>query len=99
MPLLRHFGSSDGSAYSADFGDFLQTAYKSCTHTGLAQVPVAGYDLSFVITSQHVQEYNRAGLVDACCNFLQESIAATEMKLLVSARGRAVASSFLGSLR
>ena len=64
----------------------------------MRRVPVAGYDLSFVITAQHCWEFPRAALIDFICSFIQYSVSATEMKMLVSSRGRAVATSYLQAI-
>ena len=62
------------------------------------RVPVAGYDLSFVITAQHCWEYSKDSLIDFMCCFIEQSVSATDLKMLVSSRGRAVATSYLRKL-
>lgn len=64
----------------------------------MRRVPVAGYDLSFVVTAQHCWEFSRGALIDFICSFIQYSVQATEMKMLVSSRGRAVAANYLQAI-
>lgn len=64
----------------------------------MRRVPVAGYDLSFVITAQHCWEFSKDSLIDFICSFIQYSVSATEMKMLVSSRGRSVAANYIQAI-
>ncbi|KAK9816952.1 hypothetical protein WJX72_007348 [[Myrmecia] bisecta] len=65
----------------------------------LRRVPTEGYDISFLIMASHVQQYRKQALVDFICQFIQDMSAdINELKLLVSARGRAVAVEYLRTL-
>lgn len=62
----------------------------------LRRVPVAGYDISFLITHVHVEEMLKAKLVDFVVVFMEEiDREVSELKLAVSSRGRVVATDFL----
>ncbi|GIL77895.1 hypothetical protein Vretifemale_7358, partial [Volvox reticuliferus] len=65
----------------------------------LRRVPVEGYDISFLITDQHLLAYGRQRLLDFVVAFIEEMDAEiSSMKLAVNSRGRAVATEFLRSL-
>ncbi|GIL50077.1 hypothetical protein Vafri_6395 [Volvox africanus] len=65
----------------------------------LRRVPVEGYDVSFLITDQHLLMYGRQRLLDFVVAFIEEMDAEiSSMKLAVNSRGRAVATEFLRSL-
>ncbi|GFR42206.1 hypothetical protein Agub_g3097 [Astrephomene gubernaculifera] len=65
----------------------------------LRRAPVDGYDVSFLITDQHLLTYGRQRLLDFVVAFIEEmDVEISSMKLAVSSRGRAVATEFLRSL-
>lgn len=64
----------------------------------LRRVPVPGYDLSFVITARHCCLYTKSSLIDFIISFVHESTSANQLKMMVSSRGRAVASEYLKAL-
>ncbi len=62
----------------------------------LRRVPVAGYDISFLITHVHVEEMYKHKLVDFIIAFMEEiDKEVSELKLAVNTRGRVVATDFL----
>ena len=63
----------------------------------LRRKPIAGYDLSLVITASHCQIYGRQQLVDFITEFLDNIFSAYGLKMLVTSRGRAVATEYLQS--
>ena len=66
----------------------------------LRRVPVEGYDVSFLITNFHCQQYVKHKLISFICHFIQDINAEIhELKLLVNTRGRAVAADYLQMLR
>ena len=64
----------------------------------LRRVPVPGYDVSFLVTHEHVEDMLKPKLVDFIVQ-LREDVAReiSEQKLSVSSRGRVVAADFLKS--
>ena len=64
----------------------------------LRRVPVAGYDLSFVITVRHCWEFSKESLIGFICSFIQQSTSVTQLKLSVSSRGRAIGADYLSNL-
>ncbi|KXZ52128.1 ARPC4 protein [Gonium pectorale] len=65
----------------------------------LRRVPLEGYDVSFLITDQHLLTYGRQRLLDFVVSFIEELDAEiSSMKLAVNSRGRAVATEFLRCL-
>ena len=64
----------------------------------LRRKPILGYDLSLIVTARHCQTYGRQQLVDFICHFMEDIVSAYGLKMLVSSRGRAVASEYLLSL-
>ena len=62
----------------------------------LRRVPLAGYDISFLITHAHCEDMLKARLVDFIVSFMEEiDREVSELKLSVNARGREVATSYL----
>ena len=62
----------------------------------LRRVPLQGYDISFLITDLHCQQYNKQKLIGFICQFMQDINAEIhELKLLVNTRGRAVAVDYM----
>lgn len=61
----------------------------------LRRKPVAGYDLSLVITARHCLHYGRQALVGFICRFLEDIVSGYGLKMLVTSRGRAVAAEYL----
>ncbi|KAK9822204.1 hypothetical protein WJX81_004183 [Elliptochloris bilobata] len=64
----------------------------------LRRSPVAGYDISFLISAQHCQHFEEGPLVDFLASFLEDTCGTSEVKLAVSSRGRAVAGEYLRAL-
>ncbi|KAG2492668.1 hypothetical protein HYH03_009083 [Edaphochlamys debaryana] len=65
----------------------------------LRRVPVEGYDVSFLITDQHLLKYGRQRLLDFVVAFIEElDQEISSMKLAVNSRGRAVATEFLRAM-
>ena len=65
----------------------------------LRRIPLEGYDISFLITDSHCQEYNKQKLIDFIGRFMEDINAEIhELKLLVNTRGRAVAADYLKML-
>ena len=65
----------------------------------LRRVPLEGYDISFLITDFHCQEYNMQKLIDFIGRFMEDINAEIhELKLLVNTRGRAVAADYMKML-
>ena len=63
----------------------------------LRRKPIAGYDISFLVTNFHTELYFKHKLVDFIITFMEEvDKEISEMKLAVNARARIVASEFLG---
>ncbi|EFJ52812.1 actin-related protein ArpC4 [Volvox carteri f. nagariensis] len=63
------------------------------------RVPVEGYDVSFLITDQHLRVYGKQRLLDFMVAFIEEmDVETSSMKLAVNSRGRAVATEALRSL-
>ncbi|RKO98104.1 hypothetical protein CXG81DRAFT_29087 [Caulochytrium protostelioides] len=62
----------------------------------LRRKPVAGYDLSFLITNFHTEQMYKHKLVDFIIQFMEEvDKEISEMKLSLNARARIVAESYL----
>lgn len=65
----------------------------------LRRVAVRDYDVSFLVTNFHCQQYNKQKLIAFICHFVEDINAEiTELKLLVNTRGRAVATDYLKTL-
>lgn len=65
----------------------------------LRRVPVKDYDVSFLVTNFHCQQYNKQKLIEFICHFVEDINAEIhELKLLVNTRGRAVAAEYLKAL-
>ena len=65
----------------------------------LRRVPIQDYDVSFLVTNFHCQQYNKQKLIEFICHFVEDINAEIhEMKLLVNTRGRAVAAEYLKTL-
>lgn len=64
----------------------------------LRRVPVPGYDLSFVITARHCWEFSKESLIGFICSFIQQSVSANSLKMMISSRGRAIATDYLRGL-
>ena len=65
----------------------------------LRRVPVPGYDVSFLVTHEHVEDMRKPKLVDFIVRLLEDvDREMSEQKLSVSSRGRVVAADFLKSL-
>ena len=67
-------------------------------HGILRRVPVAGYDLSFVITARHCWEFSKESLIGFICSFIQQSTSANQLKMSVSSKGRAIAADYMKNL-
>ena len=64
----------------------------------LRRVPVPGYDVSFLVTHEHVEDMLKPKLVDFIVQLLEDvDREMSEQKLSVSSRGRVVAADFLKS--
>ena len=64
----------------------------------LRRVPVPGYDVSFLVTHEHVEDMRKPKLVDFIVRLLEDvDREMSEQKLSVSSRGRVVAADFLKS--
>ena len=63
----------------------------------LRREPIPGYDLSLILTVSHCESFSRPQLLDFICQFMQGIVSAHGMKMLVTSRGRAVASEYLQS--
>ena len=64
----------------------------------LRRVPVPGYDVSFLVTHEHVEDMLKPKLVDFIVQLLEDvDREISEQKLSVSSRGRVVAADFLKS--
>lgn len=62
----------------------------------LRRKPIAGYDISFLITATHTQDMYKHKLVDFLIHFMQEiDKEISDMKLSLNARGRISAEEFL----
>ena len=62
----------------------------------LRRKPVDGYDVSFLVTHDHVEDMLAAKLVDFIVQFMEDiDREISEQKLSVSSRGRVVAADFL----
>lgn len=62
----------------------------------LRRVPVAGYDISFLITNFHLEEMKRDKIIDFIMEFMKDvNSEVSHMKLSVNARARVVAHCFL----
>lgn len=65
----------------------------------LRRKPIAGYDLSFLVTNEHVESSCPSKLVDFIVSFLEEvDKEISQMKIGVNARARLIAESFLREL-
>lgn len=66
----------------------------------LRRKPIAGYDISFLITNTHTASMLKHKLVDFVIQFMEEvDKEISEMKLSLNARARIVAESYLGAVR
>lgn len=66
----------------------------------LRRKPIAGYDISFLITNAHSETMLKHKLVDFIIQFMEEvDKEISEMKLSLNARARIVAESYLGVVR
>jgi len=64
----------------------------------LRRKPVEGYDLSFLVVSDHLETMLRHKLIDFIINFMQEiDKEVKDMKMGVNARARTVAKEYLAS--
>ncbi|GMM38705.1 Arc19 protein [Saccharomycopsis crataegensis] len=62
----------------------------------LRRAPIAGYDLSFLITNLHTDQLMKAKLVDFIIEFMEDvDKEISEMKLFLNARARFVAEAYL----
>lgn len=62
----------------------------------LRRKPVAGYDISFLVTNFHTELYYKHKLVDFIITFMEDvDKEVSDMKLAVNARARIVATEFL----
>ncbi len=62
----------------------------------LRRVPTKEYDISFLITNFHCQQYNKQKLIEFICQFVEDiNSEIHELKLLVNTRGRAVAADYM----
>ena len=58
-----------------------------------------GYDISFMLTNFHCDQYQIDKLIDFVCHFVEDiNTEVADLKLLVNTRGRAVAAEFLRTL-
>eukprot|EP00897_Mesotaenium_endlicherianum_P008118 jgi/Mesen1/7334/ME000377S06552 len=65
----------------------------------LRRKPVAGYDISFLITHTHCEEMHKHKLIDFIVAFMEDiDKEISELKLSVNTRGRLVATEFLKQL-
>ena len=65
----------------------------------LRRVPIEGFDISFLITNFHCQQYNTQKLIAFIGQFVEDINAEIhELKLLVNTRGRAVAADYIKML-
>ncbi|GAO49141.1 ARP2/3 complex 20 kDa subunit [Saitoella complicata NRRL Y-17804] len=65
----------------------------------LRRKPVAGYDISFLVTNFHSEAMLKHKLVDFIIQFMEEVDAEiSEMKLFLNGRARFVAESYLGAI-
>ena len=60
----------------------------------LRRVPVVGHDLSFLITAEHLQVFDRARLINFVCKCIEQLSGATELKRVALARGRYISNDF-----
>ena len=56
----------------------------------LRRVPVSGHDLSFLITAEHLQAFDRARLISFVCSCIEELSGATDLKRVALSRGRSL---------
>ena len=62
----------------------------------LRRKPIAGYDISFLFTFSHLEDYKREELISFVIDFMEGIDAEiSEMKINVNARARSVASQFM----
>lgn len=65
----------------------------------LRRIPVDGYDISFLITAEHTQVFDKSLLIDFICNFYEQVDAEiSEIKLSLNSRSRAFATDYLKRL-
>ncbi len=65
----------------------------------IRRVPIKGYDISFLITSRHCEQYDWRALVDIICNFALDAHAEfASLKLLLNTRNRTVVSDYKRAL-
>ena len=60
----------------------------------LRRVPVAGHDLSFLITAEHMQVFDKARVISFVCMCIEDLSSAAGLKRLALARGRSISSDF-----
>ncbi|KAI3613367.1 hypothetical protein CBS9595_004200 [Malassezia furfur] len=66
----------------------------------LRRKPIAGYDISFLITNKHTESMLKHKLVDFIIQFMEDvDKEISEMKLSLNARARIVAEAYLGAVR
>ena len=64
----------------------------------LRRKPVEGYDISFLITHAHLEEFHKHKLLDFVVQFMEDiDREINELKLSVNTRGRVVANEFFGT--
>ena len=62
----------------------------------LRRKPIDGYDISFLITNNHMEQMYKHKLIDFIINFIEEiDREINEMKLALNARARIVTEEFL----
>lgn len=65
----------------------------------LRRVPAAGHhDLSFLVTVQHMQMFDKAQLIRFICQCVEEMSSATDLKRLTLSRGRSAGSALIRDL-
>ena len=65
----------------------------------LRRKPIAGYDISFLITNKHTESMLKHKLVDFIIQFMEDvDKEISEMKLSLNARARIVAEAYLGAV-
>lgn len=66
----------------------------------LRRVAIKGYDISFLITNQHLEEMYKEKVIDFMINFMKDIDSdIKDLKLQMSARARAVSSQYLGDFK
>eukprot|EP00891_Asterochloris_glomerata_P007847 jgi/Astpho2/7847/e_gw1.00117.112.1_t len=65
----------------------------------MRRVALPGYDISFMLTNFHCDQYQKDKLIDFVCHFVEDiNTEVVDLKLLVNTRARAVAAEFLRTL-